>query len=235
MLIKCELLKIKRQYHLFSIVIIGFLVVCFQSYIGYKETSIPSSALYVTGLDIFSSLIFPVMITILVSLSFYHDVENMGIQLFILKGISIRKIFYSKWIAYVIAMIIYFLLAFSITVFFMVLRGINIIDIFYNTFTYLIYSILSIILLVNLSFILYGVLKNYFIPILIGVIASIIGVINLGDWVNMLNPWAYLNNLSSTKSIGWEYFATIIISTLISCFTMLMVIKIYCESKDHES
>ena len=51
----------------------------------------------------------------------------------------------------------------------------------------------------------------------------------------MLNPWAYLNNLSSTKSIGWEYFATIIISTLISCFTMLMVIKIYCESKDHES
>lgn len=64
----------------------------------YKEPEIQSIAIWITGLDIFVSVVLPILIPVFVTFSYYMDSENSGIQLFTLKGISRKKLFYSKWI-----------------------------------------------------------------------------------------------------------------------------------------
>ncbi|HFR3304139.1 TPA: ABC transporter permease, partial [Streptococcus suis] len=58
---KLELLKFKRNVGLDVILFLTTVIVLFQSYTGFITKEIPSKALYATGLDLLSMIIFPVL------------------------------------------------------------------------------------------------------------------------------------------------------------------------------
>ncbi len=73
---KLELLKFKRNVGLDVILFLTTVIVLFQSYTGFITKEIPSKALYATGLDLLSMIIFPVLIPMVISLSHHSDKEN---------------------------------------------------------------------------------------------------------------------------------------------------------------
>jgi len=136
------------------------IIVLFQSYTGYITKEIPSKALYATGLDLLSMLIFPVLIPMVISLSHYIDKENLGLQNLFLKGIDIKQFKLFRWLFYVVGFPILFLIYFGIVLVFIGLRGENIFITFYNLIPYLLLVVLSIMTLVNISFCIYDLAKQ---------------------------------------------------------------------------
>ncbi|WP_244229115.1 hypothetical protein [Streptococcus suis] len=63
---KLELLKYKRTYLAPVFIGIGMFLVIFQSYAGYTIKEIPAKVLFVTGLDLYSNFLLPVMIPVLI-------------------------------------------------------------------------------------------------------------------------------------------------------------------------
>lgn len=233
MLLKLEFYKLKRRYYLVLIVLLGYLLVLFQSYAGYKESSIPSHILYVTGLDAFTSLILPVMITLFISLSFYFDQENDGTQSLILKGVTSQKLLTAKWLAYTIAAIILFFIAYGTTLVFMSLKGVDVMKFIWANLSYLLYCVMVISILVNLSFVLHRLTKSYIIPVLISIIASIVRMIGLGDVVGRLNPWGYLNRLTAYSTLKTLDFILMILLFVISSFGMFFLAKSWNLRRRH--
>ena len=95
-----ELYKYRRNMGLAIILFLTTIIVLFQSYTGYITKEIPSKALYATGLDLLSMLIFPVLIPMVISLSHYIDKENFGLQNLFLKGIDIKQFKLFRWLFY---------------------------------------------------------------------------------------------------------------------------------------
>lgn len=229
-LLKSEFLKFKSNILLICILFLGIFNVLLQSYFAYKEHSIQSIAIYITGLDIFVSVILPILIPVFITFSFYMDNENSGIQLFILKGISIKKVFYSKWIFYILIISVYFILGFAITIPFMFSRGLTISNIIYTVVPYILSSIITIILLINISFVFYVTSKNYFIPPIISLVGLIIGIFNLGEWLPRLNVFSYLSRLFFIKSMNATDIVVILLMVIISCCLLVLSGKLYIRN-----
>ena len=221
-LLKSEFLKIKSNIILFCILMFGSAIVGGQSYFAYKEPGIQSIALYITGLDIFVSVILPILISVVVTFSFYMDNENSGFQLFTINGISIKKLFYSKWLFCIIIINIYFIFEFLITIPFMLRRGISIINIINTTVPYILSSIIVIILLTNISFIMYVISKNYFIPPIISLLGIIIGNFNVGEWLPRMNVFSYLSRLLFIKAMNGIDIIVILLMSIISCCLLML-------------
>lgn len=229
-LLKSEFLKFKSNAILRCILFLGIINVLLQSYFAYKESSIQSTAIYITGLDIFVSVILPILIPVFITFSFYMDNENSGIQLFTLKGISIKKLFYSKWVFCILIINLYFVLGFVVTIPFMLSRGISIINIVYTILPYLLSSIMTIILLINTSFAFYVTSKSYFIPSVISLIGLIIGVFNVGEWIPRFNIFSYLSRLFFIKSMNVTDMVVILLMFIISCLLLIVAGKLYTRN-----
>ncbi|ABP89911.1 hypothetical protein SSU05_0945 [Streptococcus suis 05ZYH33] len=89
---KLELLKYKRTYLAPVFIGIGMFLVIFQSYAGYTIKEIPAKVLFVTGLDLYSNFLLPVMIPVFLIISLQREVENTAFQNLSIKGISSQQI-----------------------------------------------------------------------------------------------------------------------------------------------
>lgn len=233
-LLKAEFLKFKTNIILHCILVFGMVNVLLQSYLAYKEPGIQSIALWITGLDIFVSVVLPILIPVFVTFSYYMDSENSGIQLFTLKGISRKKLFYSKWIFYVMIISSYFLFGFFITIPFMFFRGLSISDIMRTGAPYILSSIIVIILLINISFILYIISKSYFIPPVISLVGLIIGSFNVGKWLPRFNVFSYLSRLLFIKTMNIADIIVILSMVIMSCCLLMLVGKLYVRNLSYE-
>lgn len=233
-LLKAEFLKFKTNIILHCILVFGMVNVLLQSYLAYKEPGIQSIALWITGLDIFVSVVLPILIPVFVTFSYYMDSENSGIQLFTLKGISRKKLFYSKWIFYVMIISSYFLFGFFITIPFMFFRGLSISDIMRTGAPYILSSIIVIILLINISFILYIISKSYFIPPVISLVGLIIGSFNVGKWLPRFNVFSYLSRLLFIKTMNIADIIVILSMVIMSCCLLMLAGKLYVRNLSYE-
>lgn len=233
-LLKAEFLKFKTNIILHCILVFGMVNVLLQSYLAYKEPGIQSIALWITGLDIFVSVVLPILIPVFVTFSYYMDSENSGIQLFTLKGISRKKLFYSKWIFYVMIISSYFLFGFFITIPFMFFRGLSISDIMRTGAPYILSSIIVIILLINISFILYIISKSYFIPPVISLVGLIIGSFNVGKWLPRFNVFSYLSRLLFIKTMNIADIIVILSMVIMSCCLLRLAGKLYVRNLSYE-
>ncbi len=229
-LLRSEFLKFKSNIILISLMLLGVFNVLLQSYFAYKEPGIPSAALYITGLDIFVSVILPILIPVFIAFSFYMDNENSGFQLFTLKCLSARKLFCSKWIFCVLILSIYFIFGFLTTIPFMLFRGIGIVHIMGAAIPYILSSIIAIILLINVAFVLYIISKSYFIPPALSLAGLIIGVFNIGEWLPRLNIFSYLSRLLFIKSLNTADIITILLMVAISCCLLPITGKLYVRN-----
>ncbi|HFR3392386.1 TPA: ABC transporter permease, partial [Streptococcus suis] len=190
---KLELLKFKRNVGLDVILFLTTVIVLFQSYTGFITKEIPSKALYATGLDLLSMIIFPVLIPMVISLSHHSDKENSGVQSLFLKGVNLKELRLFQWLFYIVSFPILFFMYFTIVLVFIGLRGENILVTLYDLIPYLLLVSLSIIVLVNISFCLYHVAKqNSLVPILISLAGAILGTFPFGDYLWLGNPYSYL-------------------------------------------
>lgn len=220
-----ELYKYRRNMGLAIILFLTTIIVLFQSYTGYITKEIPSKALYATGLDLLSMLIFPVLIPMVISLSHYIDKENLGLQNLFLKGIDIKQFKLFRWLFYVVGFPILFLIYFGIVLVFIGLRGENIFLTFYNLIPYLLLVVLSIMTLVNISFCIYDLAKqNSLLPILIGLGGAILGTFPFGDHIWLMNPYSYLNYVFSFRRL-YTYHIVILIVVTIVTFGGIMILN----------
>lgn len=229
-LLKSEFLKFKSNIILTCILVLGIINILFQSYFAYKETSIQAIAIYITGLDIFVSVILPILIPVFITFSFYMDNENSGIQLFTLKSISLKKLFYSKWVFCILIINIYFVLGLVVTIPFMLSRGIGFINIVYTMVPYLLSSIMTIILLINASFAFYVTSKSYFVPSVISLVGLIVGIFNIGKWIPRFNIFSYLSRLLFIKSMNVTDIVVILLMFIISCLLLIVAGKLYTRN-----
>ncbi|WP_274420372.1 ABC transporter permease [Blautia sp. XA-2221] len=233
-LFKAEFLKFKANRLLHGILFVCMGNVLLQSYFAWKESGIPSTAVWITGLDLFVSVVLPIMIPIFVTFSCYVDQENHGIKLFTLKGISGKKLFYSKWIFCIWIMNFYFFLGFFITIPFMLFRGVGIFKVILIAAPYILSSSAVIVLLINISFLLNVISKSYLIPPVIGLIGVIMGSFNVGKWLSQWNPFSYLSRLLFLKAMSRADLLIILSMVLLSFYLLKISEKLYVRNLDYE-
>lgn len=203
---KLEFLKYKRTYLAPVFIGIGMFLVIFQSYAGYTIKEIPAKVLFVTGLDLYSNLLLPVMIPVFLIISFYREIENTGFQNLTIKGISSQQIQWSILKFYWIVIPLIFLCHFLIPLVFIALRGENILNIIVANSLFLLLSILSIIALINISLLLHLLSRNYILPILVAVAGVIVGRLPLGENLWIINPYSYLSYVADFKSFTMSHY-----------------------------
>ena len=233
-LFKAEFLKFKANRILHGILFVCMGNVLLQSYFAWREFRIPSTAIWITGLDLFVSVVFPILLPVFVTFSCYVDRENNGIQLFTLKGISGKHLFYSKWIFCIWTMNIYFLLGFLITIPFMLFRGVDILKVILIAAPYILSSITVIILLINISFLLNVVSKSYLIPPVIGLIGVILGSFNVGKWWSRWNPFSYMSRLLFLKTMNGVDWIIILSMVILSFYLLSVSKKLYVRNLGYE-
>lgn len=206
-----ELKKFKGSGIIVASLLITLLIVSFQGYLGLIETSIPSQVVYITALDLYTKLMLPTLIGLMIGINFYRDIQQEGLVSYYFNSISINK-FYKYKITilniYGISLFIFSLLIASIFVF---LRGSNPIDSYIQNWPWIILSLLSVIIIVNLQILFTIIFKNHIIPILICITFSLFGTILNSFNLWLLNPWGYINFLFGYKTINFNQLIAIFI------------------------
>jgi hypothetical protein len=206
-LIKCEYIKLKRRFFIPFIFLLSFTAVFLQSYAGFKTLEIPTKVLYVTGLDLFVGFIFPVIISATVSLSCWVDTENDGTLNLLLRRVTFKKIYISKWISNVLMLECLYILSFTLTMVFTFYRNGSPFQIVFQNIVYILASMITVILLINLTYSFIFLFRSYILPIVWSVVASFIGSLLSSSNLVILNPWAYLQRLFSISTLSnFEWF-----------------------------
>ncbi|HEM6591415.1 ABC transporter permease [Streptococcus suis] len=223
---KLELLKYKRTYLAPVFIGIGMFLVIFQSYAGYTIKEIPAKVLFVTGLDLYSNFLLPVMIPVLLIISLQREVENTAFQNLTIKGISSQQIKWSIVKFYWIVMPILFLCHFLIPLIFISLRGESALNVIIDNSLFLLLSILSIIALINISLLIHQSSGNYVLPILTAIVGVVVGRFPLGEITWIVNPYSYLSYLANFKSFTVTHYLVFFL-----VFSLSFIGIILCKKK----
>lgn len=120
--IRFELRKIKGS----GIFLIGLILtvasVVFQGCLGLRVKEITSDIIHVTAMDLFSTLFFPIFISVVVAGSFSIEEVNHGIVNSYFSDISINKIYRMKLLTIWLVNVSYFTIAVVITMGFVYLK-----------------------------------------------------------------------------------------------------------------
>lgn len=220
-----EFRKLKRRYMFWGIIVLVLMPCLLQSYAGYLETRIPLEVLYITGLDLFETLIFPPMTGIVISMLFHFDEEHQGMLPLMLCGVSSKKYLWSKWMVSVFLCEAWFFVAYSVTFFFTMKRGGNMVMILTGQMPYLICSAVIIVLLVNLGFLVNLIFHNPLISSLTGAALTILGLVFRDRFTGRLNPYGYLNRFILIKEMEAGDFLCAGGFLLLSLLCILVMIK----------
>lgn len=187
--LRFELRKIKGSGILVIGAVLTILSVLFQGYLGLMVKEITCDIIHVTAMDLFSTLIFPIFISVVVSESFSIEETNCGIANSYFTNISINKIYTMKLLTVRLINLFFFTLATAITMIFVALKGGNPILTLLKEWKWIVLSVLTIFSLINIVGVIIILFKSRLCSMLISVIATIFaGILNpLG--ISWLNPW----------------------------------------------
>lgn len=187
--LRFELRKIKGSGILVIGAVLTILSVLFQGYLGLMVKEITCDIMHVTAMDLFSTLIFPIFISVVVSESFSIEEINCGIANSYFSNISIIKIYSMKLLTVRLINLFFFILATAITMIFVALKGGNPILTLLKEWKWIVLSVLTIFSLINIVGMIIILFKSRLCSMLISVIATIFaGILNpLG--ISWLNPW----------------------------------------------
>ena len=187
--LRFELRKIKGSGILVIGVVLTILSVLFQGYLGLMAKEITCDIIHVTALNLFSTLIFPIFISVVVSGSFSIEEINCGIANSYFSNISINKIYTMKLLTVRLINLFYFILAAAMTMIFVVLKGGNTVYIFLKEWKWIALTIINIHTLINVVAILIVCFKSRLLAMMISVIATVFASLLNPLGISWLNPW----------------------------------------------
>ncbi|WP_026668295.1 ABC transporter permease [Butyrivibrio sp. AE2005] len=187
--LRFELRKIKGSGILVIGVVLTILSVLFQGYLGLMVKEITCDIIHVTAMDLFSTLIFPIFISVVVSESFSIEETNCGIANSYFTNISINKIYTMKLLTVRLINLFYFILAAAITMIFVALKGGNPLLTLLKEWKWIVLSVLTIFSLINIVGLIIILFKSRLCSMLISVIATIFASILNPLGISWLNPW----------------------------------------------
>ena len=187
--LRFELRKIKGSGILVIGAVLTILSVLFQGYLGLMVKEITCDIIHVTALNLFSTLIFPIFISVVVSESFSIEETNCGIANSYFSNISINKIYTMKLLTVRLINLFYFILATAITMIFVALKGGNLILTLLKEWKWIVLSVLTIFSLINIVGLIIILFKSRLCSMLISVIATIFASILNPLGISWLNPW----------------------------------------------
>ncbi|SFU72386.1 ABC transporter permease [Butyrivibrio sp. M55] len=187
--LRFELRKIKGSGTLVIGAALTILSVLFQGYLGLLAKEITSDIIHVTAMDLFSTLLFPIIISVIVSGSFSIEETNCGIINLYLSDISINKTYRAKLLTVRILSVFYFVLAVTTTMIFVVLKGGNPLEILANEWKWIALSVLNIFTLINIVAILIVCFKSRLLAMMISVVATVFASLLNPLGISWLNPW----------------------------------------------
>ena len=187
--LRFELRKIKGSGILVIGAVLTILSVLFQGYLGLMVKEITCDIMHVTAMDLFSTLIFPIFISVVVSESFSIEETNCGIANSYFTNISINKIYTMKLLTVRLINLFYFILATAITMIFVVLKGGNPLLTLLKEWKWLALSLLTIFTLINIVGLFIILFKSRLCSMLISVIATILASVINPLGISWLNPW----------------------------------------------
>ena len=187
--IRFELRKIKGS----GIFLIGLILtvasVIFQGCLGLRVKEITSDIIHVTAMDLFSTLFFPIFISVVVAGSFSIEEVNHGIVNSYFSDISINKIYRMKLLTVRLVNVSYFTIAVVITMGFVYLKGGNPMELPVKEWKWLTLSILNIFTLINIVGLLILFFKSKLKATMISVIATVFASVLNPLGISWLNPW----------------------------------------------
>lgn len=187
--LRFELRKIKGSGIFVIGAVLTILSVLFQGYLGLMVKEITCDIIHVTAMDLFSTLIFPIFISVVVSESFSIEEINCGIANSYFTNISINKIYTMKLLTVRLINLFYFILATAITMIFVALKGGNTVDIFFKEWNWIALTIINIHTLINVVAILIVCFKSRLLAMMISVIATVFASLLNPLGISWLNPW----------------------------------------------
>ncbi len=187
--LRFELRKIKGSGIFVIGAVLTILSVLFQGYLGLMVKEITCDIMHVTAMDLFSTLIFPIFISVVVSESFSIEEINCGIANSYFSNISIIKIYSMKLLTVRLINLFYFILATAITMIFVALKGGNTVDIFFKEWNWIALTIINIHTLINVVAILIVCFKSRLLAMMISVIATVFASLLNPLGISWLNPW----------------------------------------------
>lgn len=187
--LRFELRKIKGSGILVIGAVLTIMSVLFQGYLGLMVKEITCDIMHVTAMDLFSTLIFPIFISVVVSESFSIEETNCGIANSYFSNISIIKIYTMKLLAVRLINLFIFTLATVITMIFVALKGGNPLLTLLKEWKWLALSLLTIFTLINIVGLFIILFKSRLCSMLISVIATILASVLNPLGISWLNPW----------------------------------------------
>lgn len=187
--LRFELRKIKGSGIFVIGAVLTILSVLFQGYLGLMVKEITFDIMYVTAMDLFSTLIFPIFISVVVSESFSIEETNCGIANSYFSNISIIKIYSMKLLTVRLINLFFFTLATVITMIFVALKGGNPLLTLLKEWKWLALSLLTIFTLINIVGLFIILFKSRLCSMLISVIATILASVLNPLGISWLNPW----------------------------------------------
>lgn len=187
--LRFELRKIKGSGIFVIGAVLTILSVLFQGYLGLMVKEITCDIIHVTALNLFSTLIFPIFISVVVSESFSIEETNCGIANSYFANISINKIYTMKLLTVRLINLFYFILATAITMIFVALKGGNPLLTLLKEWKWLTLSLLTIFTLINIVGLFIILFKSRLCSMLISVIATILASVLNPLGISWLNPW----------------------------------------------
>ena len=187
--LRFELRKIKGSGIFVIGAVLTILSVLFQGYLGLMVKEITCDIMHVTAMDLFSTLIFPIFISVVVSESFSIEETNCGIANSYFSNISIIKIYSMKLLTVRLINLFFFTLATVITMIFVALKGGNPLLTLLKEWKWLALSLLTIFTLINIVGLFIILFKSRLCSMLISVIATILASVLNPLGISWLNPW----------------------------------------------
>lgn len=220
--IRFEIKKFKGTGLLAGGLLLTLLVVAFQGYAAMKTSAVKTDVVYVTAMDLFSSFLFPLFISLIVIRSFSVEKLNNGFLNYYCSNISLTKVYRMKMLTAFILGVLYFFVALVITAFFISRRGVNPLEIYIKNWKFIVLFIMALVTVINITSILYSLLKNPLIPGVIVVIAVVFESLANALGISYINPWGYFEISFYYRGLGG-----LNLSMMIIVFILSMVFSAY--------
>lgn len=224
--IKFELKKLKGSGIVLIGLILSILVIAFQGYACLKTETIKTELMHITALNLYSGLVFPVFLSLIVIRSFYHEFSNNGFTNYYYNNISLKEMYMMKVVTADIIGITWFIMALLFTSVFIIARKGNPVEIYAENIKFILIFIVGIMTVVNLTSVMCMIFENQIIPIAISLTATVFESMANVFGIGVLEPWSYFELSFYYRGLGYKFIIIIIVCILSFVGTIFLIKKV---------
>ena len=223
-------IKKNRRTGLLTLTITSLLIVItFQGMVGLTANSVDENNIYVTALGIYFRLFYPVIVGILISLTLYNEKRKEGILIYYYNAFPITKVFRNKICAYQIQALIVYVICILFAMLFIILEGGNPLRYVINNLNGIVFSMIGIMVLVNIQFLISLILKNQILSLSIAILGSIGNLFIASTTLWPYFPWSYLYRMLYHTSVEMNQVVTMGIIFVVSFVALFLSTKRFKE------